>query len=343
MSSHAHPEGSEALPDRSDDGLEIRRPGAGDRLAALTLLSRALHWSTDPADQRRFTWEHYQNPFGETLGWAAFDGARMVGLRHFLRWEFETRDGSVTAAVRAVDTVTHPDYRRRGIFRRLTLGALEDLRSEGVRFVFNTPNEQSGPGYLTIGWQVAGRWRWAWRLASLGALSGLVSASAEPKQVSMTSSLGVPAAEALSDAEGVETLLALRARPPGLETRLSVEFLRWRYGIAPLGYRALLAGPRVEEGLVIFRVQPRGQLGEALVCDLRVPAGKERLARALVRRLARAPDVDLVTRLAGPPISRDGFVRAPRGGWTVVWRDVADDVMPDRRLWSLTLGDLELF
>src|SRR5262249_22763633 len=133
------PKGAEELPDQSGDGLEIRRTGRDDRIAALTLLSRALDWGTGPADERRYVWEHEENPFGESLGWAAFDGARMVGLRSYLRWEFETRDGSVVKAVRAVDTVTDPSYRRRGVFRRLTLSAVDELRREGVRFVFNTP------------------------------------------------------------------------------------------------------------------------------------------------------------------------------------------------------------
>jgi hypothetical protein len=325
------------------DGLEIRRIGAADQSAALTLLSAALGWSTDPADQLRFTWEHRRNPFGETLGWAAYDGERMVGLRHFLRWEFQARDGSVARTVRAVDTVTHPDYRGRGIFRRLTLGALGELPAEGVRFIFNTPNDQSGPGYLGMGWQVVGRWPRAWRPASARALLGLPGARAAPEEVSLPSRVGLPAAEALSDTAGVERLLAARIRPRGFETRLSVDFLRWRYGAAPLRYRALLAGSRAEDGMVIFRVRPRGRLAEALVCDLRVPpAGKAR-ARELLGRLAEAPDIDLVTRAGGPLLSRSCFVRVPRRSWTVVWRAVDGGGMPRADLWNLTLGDLELF
>jgi hypothetical protein len=329
--------------DRLDDGLEIRRTGPGERGAALALLARALEWGTDPAAERRYDWEHVENPFGGTLAWAAFEGARMVGLRHFLRWEFETADGVVVPAVRAVDTVTDPDYRRRGIFRRLTLGALDDLRREGVSFVFNTPNEQSRPGYLAFGWEVAGTWRWARRVASLPGARHSLGARGAAEEISLPSDLGVPAGEALADGEGVAALVASRRRPRGLQTRLSAEFLRWRYGPASLGHRALMAGPRVENGLAIVRVRPRGPLREAVVCDLQVPAGAERRAGRLIRRLVRSPEIDLVTRLGGPPLSLDGFVRVPRRGWTVVWRPIGDDAMPDPRRWNLTFGDLELF
>ena len=78
------------------------------------------------------------------------------GFRTLMRWEF--LDGErVVRAVRAVDTATHPDYQGRSIFTRLTLHALDELVAEGVEFVFNTPNEQSRPGYLKMGWQVVGQ------------------------------------------------------------------------------------------------------------------------------------------------------------------------------------------
>jgi GNAT superfamily N-acetyltransferase len=66
-------------------------------------------------------------------------------------------DGTTINAVRAVDTATHPDWQGRGIFSRLTLGALDDLRDDGVDCVFNTPNDKSRPGYLKMGWQQVGK------------------------------------------------------------------------------------------------------------------------------------------------------------------------------------------
>ena len=81
--------------------------------------------------------------------------AASPAFRVLMRWEF-VEHGRVVHAVRAVDTATHPDYQGRGIFTRLTLHALDELRHE-IDFVFNTPNDQSRPGYLKMGWQVVGR------------------------------------------------------------------------------------------------------------------------------------------------------------------------------------------
>jgi GNAT superfamily N-acetyltransferase len=74
----------------------------------------------------------------------------------WLRWRF-VATGRRWDAVRAVDTATHPEYQGRGIFRRLTTSSLDAAARGGRRHVFNTPNEQSRPGYLKMGWEEVGK------------------------------------------------------------------------------------------------------------------------------------------------------------------------------------------
>jgi GNAT superfamily N-acetyltransferase len=144
-----------AAPDRSPSGdLQIRRVTADDRDAVLRLLARSLGRDSDPRYEELFAWKHEENAFGRSPAWVATDGDRLAGFRVLMRWEF-VEQGRVVHAVRAVDTATDPDYQGRGIFTRLALHALDELRSE-VDFVFNTPNDQSRPGYLKMGWQVVG-------------------------------------------------------------------------------------------------------------------------------------------------------------------------------------------
>ena len=135
------------------------RPLADDDLpAVLDLLSASL--AGGPTGERTeafFTWKHRDNPAGASLGLVAVDPAEgaVVGVRLFLRWDLRVGDERVRA-VRAVDTATHPDHQGRGIFRRLTTAALDEIDVEGVHLVFNTPNDQSRPGYLKMGWQPVG-------------------------------------------------------------------------------------------------------------------------------------------------------------------------------------------
>ena len=129
-------------------------------LGETALLRRTPEW---------FAWKHFDNPFGRSLLVVAEADDQIVGLRAFMRWQMVTPGGDMLRCVRAVDTATHPDYLRRGIFRRLTLEALDQAAAEGVDLVFNTPNPKSGAGYLSMGWVEVGPigvmvWP-TWRLA----------------------------------------------------------------------------------------------------------------------------------------------------------------------------------
>ena len=115
------------------------------------------------------------------------------GFRAFLRWEWE-REDIVQRAVRTVDTATDPDYQGRGIFTKLTMHALDEMRADDVDFVFNTPNDQSRPGYLKMGWQVAGRAGTSMRLLRPRSVVKLPGARLPASHWSEPSSCGVDGA-----------------------------------------------------------------------------------------------------------------------------------------------------
>jgi GNAT superfamily N-acetyltransferase len=321
--------------------LSIRRYADADEPAVLGLLQASLGWVPDDLHARLFDWKHRENPFGPSPGWVAVDPAqsdRVVGFRTFLRWQFE-REGQVVEGVRAVDTATHPGYQGRGVFSRLTLGALDELRGAGIAFVFNTPNERSLPGYLKMGWQTVGRLPVEVRPGSVRSLARLIRARTAAGKWSLRSDVGRPATEVLADRRGAARLLAAVHAPPGLRTRRTSDFLAWRYGFEPLAYRVLLAGPELEDGALIFRLRPRGAATEAAICDVLVPGGDRQTAPRLARRVLAESGADYAVRLG----AGRGFAPLPGQGPLLVWRSLAAMEMPPRRSWSLNLGDVELF
>lgn len=216
------------------DELQVREAIDGDLSQVLELLQSSLGWVPDEQYAAFYRWKHHDNPFGRSPAWVAVDGDRIVGLRVWLRWRF-VRDGRAWEAVRAVDTATHPDHQGRGIFRRLTTSSLEVLREQGVAHVFNTPNEQSRPGYLKMGWQQVGRLPTAVRFRSPVAAAKAVRARVPADKWSLPSDAGLPASEVLSDdAEVTELVAALPDQR--VRTDLDVDVLRWRYGFGPLHY-----------------------------------------------------------------------------------------------------------
>jgi GNAT superfamily N-acetyltransferase len=323
--------------------IEVRAADPADRKAVLALMAASLGWSCDDRFAAFFEWKHEQSPFGRSPAWVAVDAGEVVGFRTFMRWEHRAPSGEVLPAVRAVDTATHPSHQGRGIFRRLTLQALDDLRAQGVVFVFNTPNDQSRPGYLKMGWTAVGRLDTGVRLRSLAAATRVARARVPADLCSAPPRGGRPAPEVLAD-PGLGDLLASAPPAAGLTTHRTPAYLRWRYGFAPLAYRAVTLDDDVRSGLAVFRLRRRGPAVECALCEVVSPGGQCDARRALLRLVARECGADYVIRLGAPAVGRDGFVRLPGQGPILTWHALADGP-PGGHLddWALTLGDVELF
>lgn len=322
--------------------VSVRRAVAEDRPAVLELLARSLGWSRSSEFTEFFAWKHERNVFGTSPGWVAVVEGRIVGFRTFLRWEFEHPDGRIRRAVRAVDTATAPDQQGRGIFRRLTLAAIDDLRSVGVDFVFNTPNDKSRPGYLKMGWTQVGRLPMAARVMRLAGVSRMLRSRVAAERWSAPVGAGVPAPEVLGDPR-IELLLTRLHRTGALRTHRTHAYLRWRYGHPPLGYRAIAADGDPASGVVVFRVRRRGAATEVAVSDVLVPEGAPDTEVQLLREVVQCTAADYAV-ILGTSSLRAGYVPIPRLGPILTWRPLADaSTSPQLRDLDLSLGDVELF
>jgi GNAT superfamily N-acetyltransferase len=275
--------------------------------------------------------------------WVALDGERVVGFRCFMRWEFTGRDGEPLRAVRAVDTATDPDYQGKGIFTRLTLEAIDELRAEGTAFVFNTPNDKSRPGYLKMGWREVGRLPVAVMPARAHATLVLHTARAPAGRWPVPTSAGEDPATVFEDAAGLTELLDSQPAPTALTTRRSPHYLTWRYGYEPLGYRVVLLGSSVRAGLAVFRCRKRGKAVEATVCDVLAPEDDPRVRGRLLRRVRAEAGADYLMAIDHRPLGPGPLVQVPRLGPTLTSRALGASPPALLRDWALTLGDVELF
>lgn len=321
--------------------LPARRATTADEQQILALMRRSLGWLEDEHYQAFFRWKHQANPFGASPGWVATDGDIIAGFRTFMRWRFE-KDGEIVTAVRAVDTATHPDYRGQGIFTQLTKAALEDLRADGVGFVFNTPNDQSLPGYLKMGWEIVGRLGVGFRPRSVASLVTVARARTPAELGSLPTTAGLPAPIVLEDAPPVSALLAKLPRATGLRTHRTAAFLRWRYGLPALHYRALLLRGEVEDGVLFFRLRRRGPAVELVIADLLVPPGRSRTVGPAIRRLVQVAGADYAVGLSATLPNRT-LVPLPRAGPVLTQRPLCFVNLPPLAGWHMTMGDVELF
>ena len=313
------------------DTITTRELEEGDVVSVLDLLRASLG---EPPLLRRtpelFAWKHFDNPFGRSIAVLAEADDRIVGLRAFMRWDLLTMQGSTIRCVRAVDTATHPEYQRRGIFRRLTEEALELAVAKDVDLVFNTPNEKSGAGYLSMGWKEV----------------GTIGAMARPSPRLMTDRRPGPVTEPerfLVDPQPALPLAVADRTPRGLRTPRTDAYLRWRFGSHPSARYF-----RVDSGGATAVVRPnvRRERRELVVADVFGPRPAAAI-RAAVRR-SRAGYVAAWFSPGSPERAaavRSGLVPVP--GVTALTlmakplRELEVDVT-SMASWDLAISDLEL-
>jgi predicted N-acetyltransferase YhbS len=132
--------------------MEIREGTERDMSEILRVLRASLGETSSQKTEEVWRFKHIDNPFGKSLVLLAVEKGEVIGVRAFMRWKWQ-RKSETFSAFRAVDTATHPNHQGKGVFKQLTLKALELGKEKGNRFVFNTPNSKSKPGYLKMGWK----------------------------------------------------------------------------------------------------------------------------------------------------------------------------------------------
>lgn len=136
--------------------MEIRKATEKDIPAIVEVLKASLGESLVKKSSRRWNFKHIDNPFGESVVLVAVEDGDIIGVRAFMRWQWQ-RGEKKFSCFRAVDTATHPQHQGKGIFKKLTLEAIDIAQDGGGDFIFNTPNEKSRPGYLKMGWEEVDR------------------------------------------------------------------------------------------------------------------------------------------------------------------------------------------
>ncbi len=245
--------------------LDIRPASSEDLPGILEVLAAAL--GETPLLKRtpeQWRWKHVDNPFGQSIVLLAWIEGRIAGVRALMRWDLLTPEGRRVSCARPVDTATHPDFERRGVFKALTIEAIAQARGQGVDLIFNTPNAKSGAGYLSMGWGDVG-WIGVMARPRIGRAVPLPPDSAPDLDVV------APGVEKFSPLDHPD-------RPPrGLRTPRTVEYQEWRFAGHPTVRYGLV--PEAE-GAGVVRAGVRRGRTELVLSDLLAGAGRKAVAAA---------------------------------------------------------------
>lgn len=235
--------------------MEITTANPQDLSEIIDLLKSSLGEGLLPKSEAYFLWKHYHNPFGYSKILLARENGKIIGIRAFMRWKWISSSQEVDV-VRAVDTATDPAFQGKGIFKKLTLMAVEECRLENTAFVFNTPNNISIQGYLKMGWFTNGKMP---MLIGLGSLMPkffnqdyLTKKNAQYDTAIAFSSL--------TDS------WKIKPSSEFFHTPIDKRYLQWRYNDCPI----VKYGAVIEPGKfgIVFRLKKLNRFIELRICEI---------------------------------------------------------------------------
>ena len=96
---------------------------------------------------RWWKWMYMDNPAGDLRIWVADHDGKIVGSRSTILVKMKIV-GETVMASQNTGLMTHPDYRRQGIFSALEKKSFNQLKEEGIPITYSFPSNMSYPGYM---------------------------------------------------------------------------------------------------------------------------------------------------------------------------------------------------
>ena len=130
----------------SPDRTWIPRPFESEDRQRIAALYESVH------EGRPFRYSEWEWLFANALSregyiWVADHDGNLAGQYATIPARMQIGDNRENTAL-SLDTMTHPAYRKQGIFVSLAKSVYEELRSNGVKLVYGFPNDNSFHGFV---------------------------------------------------------------------------------------------------------------------------------------------------------------------------------------------------
>jgi Acetyltransferase (GNAT) domain len=288
-------------------------------------------------------WKLFSTDFGRCPSIVAMQGDRCVGLYTVLPTPLSL-DGIGVSGAQSVDTMTHPDFRGRGMFLSLARSCYEEAASD-IAVMYGLPNQNSYPGFIKhLGWtHLDDITRWVRPLALPQRLPRIAAALADPL-IRGVAGLGRVTGSARTTADADMPIAETAIRPAArCFVEKSSRWLAWRYavGAGSTFHRLTIGPPEKPDGLIIFEELPSTEDGFGHSSRImewlgRTADAKAALLRQFVRTAAqrghRSISYNTNDRQARPILRRNLFFE--RGQFPLITR------VSDPGIRALAKGDV---
>lgn len=297
--------------------LSIRNAAPGNEAALAALFAEVHGRSIDTAHWR---WKLQHS--GVPNVWLAASGDRAVFQYAGIPISLGI-DGKAAHAMVSVDTMTSPDFRRRGLLTHVARRAYAGWKEAGIDLVIGLPNEQWGSRTAALGWQPIFPLRWLALPLRPEALLARQLAMPALQRLSLVSTLWRRAMTVLNTRDASIEVRRVSQAGPELDVlwsrckdnaRFAVvrdrRWVQWRFLDAPSRHYEVRLAMRSDEpvGYAAFYVDDGRSC--AYLAEISCPSGDVGARDALLADIvASLPDVELLSTLAVPGTSTYRWLR----------------------------------
>lgn len=211
------------------------------------------------------------------------ENGKIVGVRGGFSWPliFEKQ---VMPVYQFHGTCVHPDFRRRGIFKKLNISFIEEAEKEKIKAIFNVSVMKSRMGYEKLGWKYLKTFR---RLTLFNKPFQIINNLKSLKQPSI-----IDTNFNSEELEIDDILLKKREEVffDYIHTKYSQEFLSWRLNNKEAGYIHL----KTQGGSIIYKRLKKGIISEIIIGEVFLREYNKKNFKLVIRELLKKEKPTLV-------------------------------------------------
>ncbi len=314
--------------------MQIREATSSDIPEIITVLRASIGEAKLPKTEEIWKYKHFDNPFGASLIILAVVSGRIIGVRAFMKWDWNLNETRFSA-LRAVDTGILPEHQRKGIFKILNSAGLELAKGRGDYFIFNTPNSKSLPANLKMGWNKIDKLKIVFIPGNFRKRNSKKENSQYRKSKNLTD---------LQLQELLDAYNNLQSQKGKIFTPKSPAYLQWRYEQNPLQEYEIIAD---RDFYLAAYLKPHKHFTELRITEhiYYNQVGLDKIKTA-ISEMNKIFGAELIAYTSGLNLS--SFQFSVKLGPVMVYRNLNLDAESENKInnlinWSYTLGDLELF
>jgi hypothetical protein len=357
---------------KRDFSIRAYRDGDEEGMYALWKIVYPLERRTCNEWKKWWHWMYKENPAGDGLFWLAETNGKIIAQHGQIPIRYKIGDEIVLGSW-GMDAMTHPDFRRLGIFETIGDILLKEADRIGIEIGTGFPSQYSHPGFVKkLGWfdvssvpievlplNWTNTFNTKIKNRAISALLSFVSQTIHKcvyyRALKSSSSSSIVITRIPAFDERVNLLWSKVSKKNKIMIVKDKDYLNWRYQIPGRQYIIMIAEKDHEvQGYIVLKLGEFNELRVCIVCDM-IAESEEVMLQLITEAVvfSKKENVDLVrygfiaNRVYHNVLRQKGFISLPfikAGYWCIYSRStrIKESFIKDSQNWLVQGADSDV-